>query len=556
MNARIYAALFFINIVILVGIATQESVPGYMDADYYYANGLRIANSGSWSEPFIWNYLGDPQSLPHPAFSYWMPLAGIVSAVGIKLSGWSNFWGARIGFILIAGCVAPLTSHLAYTFTPHRWAALLAGGISLFSGFYFAYLPTTETFAIYMVLGSIFFLLVMRSQQEIDRLSPSSELHQKSSNFKIGWLISPAWVYLLMGLVCGLMYLTRIDGIIWFGMGVGVVFTQWYAIKRIELVSGTQKYTLNGLLIPLALFLFSFFLLISPWITRNLFSFGSIFAPGSDRALWLTSYDEIYSYPATKLTSARWLSSGVSELLRARGLALGLNALTSFAVQGGIILLPLIMVGMWVKRNDWRVIFGSFGWLATFLIMTLIFPFQGARGGFFHAGAGFQPLFWALVPVGLVIFTNWAARKRNWETPRALKLFVFGILILVFIMTAFVTRQRLNGSSQSVSIWGETELAYKEVEAFLEDIGVHSGAIVMVNNPPGYYAMTGRQSIAIPDGDLQSSLLAGRDFQASYLVLDKNFPEGLGEIYRNPGDYPGLKYLITVSQMQIYLLEQ
>ena len=78
----------------------------------------------------------------------------------------------------------------------------------------------------------------------------------------------------------------------------------------------------------------------------------------------------------------------------------------------------------------------------------------------------------------------------------------------------------------------------------------------MVNNPPGYYAMTGRQSIAIPDGDLQSSLLAGNDFQASYLILDDNYPRGLGEIFQNPGDYPGLKYLKTVSQMQVYLLEQ
>ena len=157
MNLRYYAALYLVNIALMVGIASQESSPGYMDADYYYANGLRIATIGDWSEPFIWNYLGDPQAIPHPAFSYWMPLAGIVSAFGIKLTGLSNFWGARFGFILIAGCLAPLTSHLAFTFSPHKWAALLAGGIALFSGFYFAYLTTTETFALYMIFGNIFF---------------------------------------------------------------------------------------------------------------------------------------------------------------------------------------------------------------------------------------------------------------------------------------------------------------------------------------------------------------------------------------------------------------
>jgi hypothetical protein len=533
-----------------------QSTPGYMDADYYYALGLRIANNNSWSEPFIWNYLGDPRGLPHPAFSYWMPLAGIISAVGIKFSGWSNFWGARIGFILIASCLAPLTSHLAYTFTPRRWAALLAGGISLFSGFYFAYLATTETFAINMVLGCIFFLLVLRLQQEFNRSSHNLEFQEDKLRINIDGQGSPAWVYLLMGLICGMMFLTRVDGIIWSGMAMGGIILQWYAMKRSQLSYGRQANALSHLLYSIALFLIPFILSISPWIMRNLLSFGIIFPPGSGRALWLTSYDEIFSYPATKLTYARWLSSGLFEILKARGRAFGFNTLNAFAVQGGIILLPLILTGLWTKRSDWRVILGSGGWLVIFLIMTLIFPYQGARGGFFHAGAGFQPLFWALVPVGLIVFTNWVARKRNWEASRALKMFAVGTIILVFIVTAFVTHQRIRGSNQLASSWGATELAYQEVEDYLEDFGVDSGAIVMVNNPPGYYAMTGRQSIAIPDGDLQSALQAGTDFQANYLILDENFPRGWGEIFKNPGDYPGLKYLNTVNQMQVYYLVQ
>jgi len=556
MNARYYAALFLANVIILMGLASLQSAPGYMDADYYYASGLRIANLGSWSEPFIWNYLGDPQGLPHPAFSYWMPLAGIVSAVGMKLSGLNNFWGARIGFILIAGCLAPLTSHLAFTFTPRKWAALLAGAIALFSGFYFAYLATTETFAINMVLGCIFFLLVLRLQEGYIHPARGSKSNKNDSRVNASNFGTPAWVYLLMGFICGMMYLTRVDGIVWFGMGMGAIFVQWYAMKRSEIRNAHRTIYLYRLLYLIALFLVPFLLSISPWIMRNLLSFGTIFAPGSARALWLTSYDEIYSYPADKLTYARWMSSGILDILRARGWALGLNTLTAFAVQGGIIILPLILGGMWAKRSDWRVILGSCGWLVTFLIMTLVFPFQGARGGFFHAGAGFQPLFWALVPVGLVIFTNWAAQKRNWESSRTLKMFAAGIIILVFVVTVFVTRQRIMGSDQLASTWGATELAYQEVEAFLEDFGVDPGAIVMVNNPPGYFAMTGRQSIAIPDGDLRSSILVGNDFRASYLVLDENYPRGLSEIFQNPGDYPGMKYITTVSQMQIYLLEQ
>ncbi len=557
MTVRLYAALFFISVAMHLGIATQESVPGYMDADYYYSSGLRIANDGLWSEPFIWNYLDDPKGLPHPAFTYWMPIAGIVSALGIKLSGVSSFWGARIGFVLIAGCLPPLTAFLAYTFTPQRWASLLAGAIALFSGFYFAYLPTTETFGIYMLLGSLFFILVMKLQQDTNLADSEYEsIKLNKFGFNIVSIESRVWVYLAIGVIVGLMYLTRADGLIWLGMGLAAIFTQWSSRNKSHLGGENRKGVRTSLWIPLVLFLLAFLIIISPWVLRNIISFGSIFAPGSGRAFWLTSYDEIYAYPASKLTFNRWLSSGIMEILQARAWSLGLNTLTSFAVQGGIFLLPLILGGLWAHRKDWRVGVVSGGWLVSYLVMTLIFPFQGARGGFFHAGAGFQPLFWALVPAGLVVFINWGVRKKNWQTHRSIKLFSAGIIGLVIIVTAFVTWQRLVGTYRSDSAWGKAEQAYINVERFLENWDAPSAAVVMVNNPPGYYAMTGRQAIVIPDGDLQDSLHAGKGFKASYLILDENYPTGLGEYYHKPGNYPGLRYMDTIDQMQIYLIEK
>ena len=557
MNARFYAALFILSVVLLVGIATQESVPGYMDADYYYATGLRLATQNLWSEPFIWNYLGEPQGLPQPAFTYWMPMAGIISALGIKLGGWNSFWSARIGFLLIASCLAPLTAYLAFSFTPQRWAGILAGTIAVFSSFYFAYLPTTETFGIYMLLGSIFFLLVKKMQRDIKDINPESEyISNYRQSVKGEKLISPVWVYLLSGVVSGLMYMTRVDGLIWMGMVIAAILLQWSSWKKIDLGGKGKKGDSLQLWFALILFLASFLLITSPWMIRNLLNFGSIFAPGSGRALWLTGYDELFTYPAAQLTFKRWLDSGITEIIRARGWALGLNIMTAVAVQGGIFLVPLILSGLWLQRKEWCVLVGSGGWLANFLIMTLVFPFQGARGGFFHAGAGFQPLFWALVPTGLLAFINWGSRRRNWNSRQALNVFVVGIIGFVIIMTAFLTWQRIIGSNRSESVWGKAALAYPGVESFLDALAVPSEAIVMVNNPPGYFAMTGRRAIVIPDGDLQSSLRAGRDFEASYLILDENHPAGLSGVYQHPGDYPGLRYVDTIEQMQIYLLEQ
>ena len=78
----------------------------------------------------------------------------------------------------------------------------------------------------------------------------------------------------------------------------------------------------------------------------------------------------------------------------------------------------------------------------------------------------------------------------------------------------------------------------------------------MVNNPPGYFAMTGREAIAVPDGDIDTLLLAAEKYNASYLILDENYPKGLREYYQFPRDIPGISYLGMIEEMQLYLIDQ
>src|SRR3990170_6977291 len=86
-------------------------VPGYMDADYYYANARQVVEGEGLHEPFLWNYLDDPVGLPHPSFLYWMPLASLVASVSMAIAGeW--FRAAQAPFILITACLAALTAHL------------------------------------------------------------------------------------------------------------------------------------------------------------------------------------------------------------------------------------------------------------------------------------------------------------------------------------------------------------------------------------------------------------------------------------------------------------
>jgi hypothetical protein len=94
------------------------------------------------------------------------------------------------------------------------------------------------------------------------------------------------------------------------------------------------------------------------------------------------------------------------------------------------------------------------------------------------------------------------------------------------------------------------------VEEHLVNLGISPEAIVMVNNPPGYNAMTGRKAIVVPNGDLETSIQAGKMYDAGYLILDENYPQGLRDLYKNPGDQPGLIYLDSIEQMHIYMFEQ
>jgi hypothetical protein len=158
-NLRYYWILWLLGLVVALAAANFQRAPGYMDADYYYVNGLRLASGSGSTEPFLWNYLGDPQGLPHPAFTYWMPLAAILASLGVIRQRSTDFYGARLGAILLAASChqSPPRWPVSFRAARSRSARRDAGG---FSGFYLVYLTTTDTFGICMVLGAAWLLVV------------------------------------------------------------------------------------------------------------------------------------------------------------------------------------------------------------------------------------------------------------------------------------------------------------------------------------------------------------------------------------------------------------
>ncbi len=419
-----YLVLFLLSVLVLSLVGYFQSSPGYMDADYYFAGGTLLAENRGLNEPFIWNYLDNPQSVPHPAFTYWMPLAALISAASMAVTQQVDYSSARIGFLLLAASIAPLTAYLSYRLNRTRWSALISGGLAIIAGFYLAYLPTTDTFAIYMLLGTLLLLLAIPQENPPGRLR---------------WFLIP-W---LAGILAGLMNLARADGILWLGFAIIIMFL------LPDPQGAGRRIRPAGILYKLIACVVGYFAILGPWMYRNWIYFGTWFSPAGSRVLWLRNYDELYIYPASVLTWEHWIRQGLRAILISRGYAFGQNLQTLIAVQGSIFLVPLIVLGLWKLRRERVVQIGLFAWVMTFAIMTFLFPFQGARGGFFHSGAALQPLFWAAVPAGLEVFIAWGIKVRGWKRDQARIIFGSGFLLLSALLTIFIVRREGNRNSKT-----------------------------------------------------------------------------------------------------------
>lgn len=531
MRSRAYICLILVGLAVALAAAWFEAAPGYMDAEYYFMGGLRLAQGHGFSEMVMWNYLGlerdedVPVSLPQPSHAYWMPLTSIVAFLGMLATGQKSFFAARLAFLLLAAVTPALTAALAHTLHKRANLAFLSGLLAAFPAFYLPYLVTTDAFGPCMLLGVIFLWTVQRAAQR-------------------GLVIW--WMPVILGFAAGAMHLGRADGALWLmlallfgiepGLGVGQK-SDW--IRRFQ---------------RMGLCLIGYLFVMGPWMLRNLAEFGALFAPGGGRALWFTDYNELFAYPASLLTWQRWWASGIGNILQARMWALGINAQTAVAVQWEVFLAPLILWGLWKMRREAAVRWGLLAWLLTLLAMTLAFPFAGARGGFFHSGAALQPLFWAAAPVGLEAFVSWAARVRRWRITQAWQFFQAGTVGLAILLTVFMSYNRLVGSQDSWT-WNRGYERYARLAEKLEELGSKPTDVVMVNNAPGYFVACGQAAISIPFGDLDVLRKVAWRIGARFLIIEMDQIQGV-ELHAYPADQPGLKYLGEFEKAQIYRIQE
>jgi hypothetical protein len=509
MNWKDYLILFFLAITSIIAFAAFQKAPGYMDAEYYYAMGLRIVNNHTLSEPFAWNYLNGFSGLPQPGFTFWMPAPAFLAGLSMLITRGIGFSHARAGFVITSAFIPIIVAMATYKVTGKKEIGLTAGLLSVFSGFYAPFLTTIDSFGMIMLLGGAYLLV---AQQCTER-----------------------WKFYLMGLMVGLMHLSRADGFIWI---IPAVF-----------IAVSEK---KNLLTRFLLIFFGYLNVMFPWFIRNWVVLGSPLPPGNSRMFWLTSYDDLFLYHIESLNFITWSAQGLRSIINNISGALFANLKTALFIQGQIILLPLILIGLFDYRKNRTIRSLVTTWIFAFVVMTVVFPFAGSRGGFFHSGAAFQPVFWLLAAVGLDRFIHWGINNRRWKEVQARPILTAGLLVILMSVTAFVHNQRVRGSSTKDVQWNQGYLAAIEVDRKLEDLNIPEGELVMINNPPGLYIASGRSAITIPSGGIHEIFTAAAEAQAGVLILESNHPESLDFLFNNPATQDGFDLMMVDDQIQYY----
>ena len=490
MRGREWVLLGAMGFAAAVLAAVWVDAPGYMDADYYLATALRLAEGHGLSEPFIWNYLADPQGIPNPSHQYWMPLTSFVAAAPMAVFG-GGFRVAQIPFLLMTASLPLVTAWLTGQLGGGKRHRFTAAAFAAASGFFLPFLVTTDSFAMYALIGTLVFAMTAR-----------------------GVLRLGAYRWALLGAVVGLGHLARADGLLLLlPAGVGLMGES----ERRGKAS--------------AVLLLGYLAVMGPWMLRNLAVSGSPFAAGGARTLWLSSYDDLFRYPATRLNIANFATEGIGSITVARLRALGLNLVSLLVVNGLVFLGPLAAVGGWERRRR-AVVRGAAVYLGALLfVMTLVFPFSGSRGGFFHSSAALMPTLWALAALGLDRVVEWVGRRRQWEIVRARRILSIGAAAIASAATLFLLINRLVIPAAEGRGWGAEQRDYARARSLMPSA---ADGRVAVNNPPGFWLATRMPAVVIPNGGEAELYQVAQDIDVSWIVLEANHPRGLGGAYADP----------------------
>lgn len=508
MNVRLPPAvrgmlLFALVALLLATIVTRGIVhaPTFTDAYYHFVVAERVANGDGLTVPFLWPYIGAPESWPEsgvvPSHTYWMPLTSLLAALGMVVAGApGSHAAAQWPFtLMLAGAALvgyTLGGRIGGT-NRHRWTA---GLLVLFSGFFTRWWGAIDTFAPYALVGSLALLLL------------GSGLFAVSDRKPPGRVIG---LWFAAGLFSGLGHLTRADGLLLVLVGVVVLLWPWDVLRRETRQTGPR---LSGLVALIA----GYLLVMAPWFLRNLEAVGTPLPVGGTQAIWFTDYNDLFSYLAN-IGPDHLFADGIGAFIDSRWTAFVNNLGTFVAVEGLVVMAPLMLLALWNRRESRFLRAFWLYALGLHLAMTLVFPFPGYRGGLFHSAAALVPWWAALGVVGLDDAITWMARRRRTWNPRTARpVFTVGLLGFAIALSWVFGLNRVDFSAGQ---GGNVPSLYSAVTAV-----VPPGSRLMVNDPAALYHYTGMGGAVLVNESIDVLPELARRYDLDYLLVNVRESDG------------------------------
>jgi hypothetical protein len=359
-SARRLALLVGALLLFRLGSALVVFQPGYTDAYYYADVARRLAGGQGLTADFIWNFLEATGPLPVASHRFWMPLATVVQAIGIKgLPFLDPFRAAQVAEILIA-CVIPVVGYrAARSIGASANGALVAAALAGLGGAFAPGWVSLDAFAPAAVIGTVFFLSY--------RLAAAGDLGAGA----------------LAGFAVGLLFLARAEGALF---GLPLLFLLGSPVSRRAGLAATAVALAIGL----------------GWLARDL-ALGSsteLFA----RSALIVRYEDFFAATPPPLPS-------LDQLLAAKPAALLSNAVT-FTFAFGLLLVPGLARAIWTRRERAHVRAFAGLLILVYLVECLVFTLHSTRGSYFHSLAAFLPVGVALGVVGTTDLLRTADRSR------------------------------------------------------------------------------------------------------------------------------------------------
>lgn len=470
----IFASLALVLVIFLTRIASEQ--PWFTDAYYYFNAAERVVRGEGLTDPYLWTYVAAPDHLPAPSHLYWMPLPSLLAAGGMAVfNAPGSYAAAQVGFQLAYWGAALLTYWLGWQMGKTRRHAWAGGLLLIFSGFYARWWGTTDSFAPFALVGAGCLVALGFAAQG-----------------KRPLLMTAA-----AGALAALGHLCRADGPLLLIAGAMALLWPWGNV-----LSWRQR------VMAVLLFFSAYGLVMLPWFARNLAAIGSPLPLGGAQSIWLTEYNDLFSYPAQHSAASFFAEGGINLLISTRLEALQWNLARFVAEQGMIVLTPFMLFGLWVRRHDPFVrAFGLYA-LGLHLTMTFIFPFPGYRGGLFHSAAALLPWWMALGLVGLDAAVDALAKRRRRWRPNTAKPFFTAALLLFAVVFSLL------------NVFGNRVPASVSPLYAALDTALPADARVMINDPAALYYFTGRGGAALPNNPPETLLEIADRYGMTYLLLD------------------------------------